>query len=303
MSLYAGFDLGGTALKFGIVEDSGKVVTESQIETPKDVNMLLHTLEKIWVDLKIDRKDRIKSAGFGFPGIYNLKEKKIIQSPNYPGIDNFDLFPALAEILDVPFCVNNDANLAAYGEYMCGAGRKSHSLVHLTVGTGVGSGIILDGDIWVGSCGYAGEFGHVVVNPQGDPCNCGSRGCLETEVSAPKIVKNYLELSKNRGRTTAEDVSRYAQNGDADARQAYTQAAKYLGIGLSIIINLLNPEKIILGGGVMKSWELILPPAVEEASSRSFQGSFQCCRIERATLGNKAGFIGAALWAGKQKHS
>jgi glucokinase len=301
MSIHAGFDLGGTALKFGLVDDKGKIITESEVETPKDVEKLFQILKEIWITLTSSQRNRIETAGFGFPGIYSKKNRKILQSPNYPGIDNIALYPALSRFIDVPFCVNNDANLAAYGEYTCGAGKGSHSLVHLTIGTGVGSGIILEGDIWEGACGYAGELGHVVVNPQGEPCNCGSRGCLETEVSAPKIVANYQASGKCRAGITAEDVSRYAENNDTAARQAFAKAGKFLGIGLSIVINLLNPEKILLGGGVMKAGVFLIEPAYEEAARRSFQGSFRCCRIEHAALGNKAGFIGAALWSGKQR--
>jgi glucokinase len=175
----------------------------------------------------------------------------------------------------------------------------------LTIGTGVGTGIILNGNIWEGACGFAGELGHAVVNPNGEPCKCGSRGCLETEVSAPKIVKNYQYYSKNLQNITVEDISQSAKNNDKAAQKAFTDAGYYLGLGLALAINLLNPEKILLGGGVMEAGEFLLPPAVAEASKRSFQGSFRCCSIERATLGNKAGFIGAALWAKQrsQEHS
>lgn len=301
MSIHAGFDLGGTAFKFGLVDDKGKIITESEVETPKDAENLFQVIEEIWITLKSSQRNRIETAGFGFPGIYSKKERKILQSPNYPGIDNIALYPALSRCIDVPLCVNNDANLAAYGEYKCGAGKGTHSLVHLTIGTGVGSGIILGGDIWEGACGYAGELGHVVVNPHGEPCNCGSKGCLETEVSALKIVTNYQTSGKGRTGITAEDVSRYAKNNDTAARQAFAKAGKFLGIGLSIVINLLNPEKILLGGGVMKAGDFLFEPAYEEAARRSFKGSFRCCRIERAALGNKAGFIGAALWSGKQQ--
>jgi glucokinase len=300
LKLFAGFDLGGTALKFGLVEETGKILTESQVGTPKNVEKLLHTLQEIWTAMKNSQQKQIQSAGFGFPGIFSIKEKKILQSPNYPDIDNFALFPALSRFIDVPFCVNNDANMAAYGEYRCGAGQNTHSLVLLTIGTGVGSGIILNGKIWEGACGFAGELGHAVVNPQGEPCNCGSRGCLETEVSALKIVKNYQAFSQNRDNITAEEVSRKAKNNDTAAQKAFAKAGRYLGIGLGIAINLLNPEKILLGGGVMKGGEFLLNSTIDEAAKNSFQGSFRCCSIERAILGNKAGFIGAALWSGQQ---
>lgn len=298
--MYAGFDLGGTALKYGVVEETGKILTESQVGTPKNVERLLQTLQEIWTTMKNSQQKQIHAVGFGIPGILSTREKKILQSPNYPDIDNFALFPALSRFIDVPFCVNNDANMAAFGEYRCGAGQNTHSLVLLTIGTGVGSGIILNGKIWEGACGFAGELGHAVVNPQGEPCKCGSQGCLETEVSAPKIVKNYQAYSLNRENITAEEVSLKAKNGDRVAQKAFAEAGRYLGIGLGIAINLLNPEKILLGGGVMKGGEFLLKSAVDEAAKRSFQGSFRCCSIERATLGNKAGFIGAALWSGQQ---
>lgn len=300
MKLFAGFDLGGTALKFGVVDETGTVLTESQVETPKNMDKLFQALRDIWSTLKNSQQQTIQTAGFGFPGIFSTKEQKILQSPNYPDIDDVSLIPALSRFIDVPFCVNNDANMAAYGEYRCGAGQNAHSLILLTIGTGVGSGIILDGKIWEGKCGFAGEFGHIMVNPDGEPCNCGSQGCLETEVSAPKIVKNYQTFSKNLHDITAEEVALRAENNEKAALQAFAQAGQHLGRGLAIAINLFNPEKILLGGGVMKAGEFLLPPAVDEAARRSFRGSFRCCSIERATMGNKAGFIGAALWAKQQ---
>jgi glucokinase len=299
MPLFAGFDFGGTRLKYGLVDDAGNFTLDSQVDTPQTMKNLIHTLREIWNILKKEHQKRIVSIGLGFPGIFNQKEQKILQSPNYPEIDNFALIPALSRFIDVPFWVNNDANLAAFGEYECGAGQNTHSLVLLTIGTGVGTGIILDGEIWQGTCGYAGEMGHATVNPEGDPCKCGRRGCLETEVSSSKIVKNYLAFSQRKENITSEEVSRRAQNHDQDAIKALALAGRYLGIGLSIIINLLNPEKILLGGGVMEAGDLLLQPAVEEARMRSFEGSFECCKVERTFLGNKAGFIGAALWAKK----
>jgi glucokinase len=193
--------------------------------------------------------------------------------------------------------MNNDANLAAYGEYCIGAGKETQSLVLLTIGTGVGSGVILDGRIWQGSCGFAGELGHVCVNPVGDRCKCGSRGCLETEVSASKIVSLYNIFSQTEKKLSSEDIFIAAKNGDESALKAFTRVGSYLGIGLSQAINFLNPEKILLGGGVMESADFMIPSALEEAKKRSYSASFNCCSIEQTQLGNKAGFIGAALWA------
>jgi glucokinase len=298
--MYVGFDLGATALKFGVVDEAGKIIYESQVDTPENLEKLLQSFKEIWEALKNDHQQQIQTMGFGIPGIFCSKEQKILQSPNYPDLDDFALVPALSRFIDVPFSINNDANMAAFGEYKCGAGQNAHSLVLLTIGTGVGTGIILNGNIWEGACGYAGELGHAVVNPDGEPCKCGSQGCLETEVSASKIVKDYQAYSKNPQNITAEEVAQRAKKNEEAAQQAFAEAGHYLGLGLALAINLLNPEKILLGGGVMKAAEFLLPPAIDEAAKRSFKGSFQCCSIERATLGNKAGFIGAALWAKQQ---
>jgi glucokinase len=300
MPLFAGFDLGGTQLKYGLIEEGGKILFEARAETPAKVEELIHLLEGIWQNLIKREKQSIRSVGFGFPGIFSIEEQKIFQSPNYPELDNFDLTSALSQFIEVPFWVNNDANMAAFGEFKCGAGQGVKSMVLLTVGTGVGSGIILDGKLWLGKCGFAGELGHVTVNPMGERCNCGSQGCLETEVSAPKIVKNYNTLRKKREEISAEEVFHRAEKGDKDALKAFTLAGFYLGVGLSIAINLLNPEKILLGGAVMDAGDFLFSPALKEAQKRSYKASFRCCKIEKASLGNKAGLIGAAMWAKEQ---
>jgi|YNPBryunderm2012_1023409.scaffolds.fasta_scaffold00005_74 glucokinase len=298
--LYAGFDLGGTQLKYGVIDSSGSLYFKAQEPSPPDIQSLLYLIEAIWQ--KLDRRfpGRIKSAGFGFAGFFSLKKKRILQSPNYQALNNFPLFTALKKILPVPFAVHNDANLAAYGEYLYGSGRGVHSLVLLTVGTGLGSGIILDGQLWQGRCGFAGELGHITVNPEGLKCNCGNVGCLETEVSATALVRNYEHFSGKKEELTARDIYLRARAGDKAARMSFDRCGYFLGIALGIIINLLNPEKIIIGGGVMKSGHWLLKPAIKEAKKRAIPVSFDCCRIIKATLGNDAGLIGAAAWARNQ---
>jgi glucokinase len=298
--LYAGFDLGGTQLKFGIVDQAGDLIFKDSVDTPSTIDGLMELLKTTWQGLRGGAAGSITACGFGFPGIFSFRERKILKSPNYPGLDHFDLFGALSRFIEVPFWVDNDANLAAFGEWACGAGRGTQSLVLLTIGTGIGSGIILEGKLWHGKCGFAGELGHVVVNPEGEICKCGVRGCLETESAAPKIVKYYLEIRKIKENISAEKIFRRAKEGEAAARQSFSRAGYYLGIGLGIVINFLNPEMIILGGGVMNSGEYLLAPALEEARKRSYEASFACCKIERAVLGNDAGVIGAASWAKDQ---
>jgi glucokinase len=297
MPLYAGFDLGGTQLKYGLIDDTGNTVYHNKKDSPLKIADLIPLIEKILRDLSEENKFTISSVGFGFPGVLNQKEQKIHQSPNYPDIDHFDLVPALSHFIKVPFTINNDANMAAFGEYKMGAGQGVHSMVHLTIGTGLGTGIILEGKIWQGVCGFGGELGHAAVNSNGEPCKCGSYGCLETEVSAPKIVKNYNALNPTENITDATQVYEKALSGEKAAQEAFATAGRYLGIGLSIAINLLNPEKILLGGGVMKASEFLVNPAIQEAQKRSFKAGFDCCTIESATLGNHAGFIGSAFYA------
>lgn len=300
MPLYAGFDLGGTQVKYGLLDERHTVVFKDKKPTPPGIKDLLGLFAEIWQDLKKHEKRKITAVGFGIPGIFSLREQKIIQSPNVPALDGFDLRPALAAFIDVAFWIDNDANMAAYGEFKAGAGRGVRNLIHLTLGTGVGSGIIINGELLHGSCGFAAEMGHIVVNPDGERCNCGSRGCLETEAAAGPIIRNYRKLADTREPFTAEDIAEKARRGDGNARQAYEIAGTYLGIALGSAINLLNPEKILIGGGVMESGELLLPRAIEEARRRSYKASFACSSIEKTSLGNDAGFIGAASWAKEQ---
>jgi glucokinase len=294
---YAGFDLGGTELKYGAVDAEGRLLIKGKILSPDSMAGLLAEIDRIWRRLKADSPGPIRACGFGLAGFFSLKDQRILQSPNLPMLDNFDLVPALRKTIDVPFRIDNDANMAAYGEFKHGAGRGAHSLVLLTVGTGIGGGIILDGDLWQGKCGFAGEIGHITVNPDGELCKCGNRGCLETEASAPKIVGNYLALTGSSASVTSREIYLLAKRGDQAAIESFGKCAYYLGIGLGIIINFLNPDKILIGGGVVSAGKYLLRPAVEEARRRSHRVSFACCRIEKAALGNDAGLIGAAAWA------
>jgi len=298
--IFAGFDLGGSSLKYGLLSPKGEVLSKGMAPTPQSREEIIALIGRVLEGMKNEAKSPIKAVGLGLPGLYSLKDKKIIQSPNLPMLDNADLQSGLSKVISLPFWVDNDANLAAYGEWKCGAGRGVKSMVLLTVGTGIGSGLILEGDLFHGSCGFAGELGHVTVNPEGDLCKCGGQGCLETEAAAPKIVRNYMDLSRTKKPLAAEEVFQKALKGNTAAKQAFGIAGQYLGIGLGIIINLLNPEKILLGGGVMTTGDFLLHAAQEEAKKRSYKASYACCSIERASLGNDAGFMGAGQWARDQ---
>jgi glucokinase len=293
----AGFDIGGTRLKYGLIDSEGRLVFKGQTRSPEAMADILGVLEETWALLKRKSPGPIRSCGFGLAGFYSRKEQKILQSPNYPSLNGFPLVPAFRKFIDVPFRIGNDANMAAFGEFKYGAGRGAQSLVLLTIGTGIGSGIILDGRLWEGEGGYAGELGHITVNPEGTPCPCGGRGCLETEASAPSIIKNYQALTGQTDVADSRDVYLLAKAGVPAAIESFRKCAYYLGIGLGIVINFLNPEKILIGGGVVSAGNFLLGPAVEEARRRSHRISFAGCRIEKASLGNDAGLAGAAAWA------
>lgn len=293
----AGFDIGGTRLKYGLIDSEGRLVFKGQARSPESMADILGVLEETWALLKRRSPGPIRSCGFGIAGFYSRKERKILQSPNYPSLDGFPLVPAFRKFIDVPFRIGNDANMAAFGEFKHGAGKGARSLVLLTIGTGIGSGIILDGKLWEGAGGYAGELGHITVNPEGARCPCGGRGCLETEASAPSIVRNFRALTGRTDVADAREVFLLAKAGVPAALESFKKCAYYLGIGLGIVINFLNPEMILIGGGVVSAGKFLLGPAVEEARRRSHRVSFAGCRIENASLGNDAGLTGAAAWA------
>ena len=200
----------------------------------------------------------------------------------------------------MPLTVENDANAAALGEYAAMAEPRPRSLVLLTLGTGIGSGIVLEGRIWRGERGFGAELGHVIVDADGRPCGCGGRGCAETEASETGIVKSYQEYTGQPAAITAREIFTRLGAGDKDAARAFARAGRYLGVLLADIANFLNPALIAIGGGVAAAGEAILAPARAEFRSRIPAESFAATRIETARLGNRAGVIGAARLAREQ---
>jgi glucokinase len=297
MALFAGFDLGGTGLKAGLVDDQGRILHSREATSPAAAAEFFGLVETMWQKLTSRSSEPIRAAGFGLPGLFDLRSRRILESPHTGGLDGVEIEAALERLLGVPVRADNDANLAAFGEWRHGAGRGVANMVLLTIGTGIGAGVIADGKLLRGGRGYAGEAGHITIHPDGEPCACGGRGCLETEASARAIVRRYLAATGSPEPLTAEDVSSRAAAGDSDARRAVEETARCLGIGLGILINLFNPEMILLGGGVLGAGRAFLEPAVEEAGRRSFKSAYRSCRIEPAALANRAGIVGAAAWA------
>ncbi|MGH8500042.1 MAG: ROK family protein, partial [Methylococcales bacterium] len=204
--------------------------------------------------------------------------------------------------------IENDANAAAYGEYKVGAGRGSRDMFYITIGEGIGGAIILDGRLWTGASGFAGEFGHITIDTEGIECDCGNTGCLETVASGPNIVRRANERLHRDGTSslsklainknfTADDIAHEANHGDDFSLMMIERTGKYIGTGVASVLNLLNIERIVLGGGVMDAGDLILNPIIQEAKRRAFQPCFEATQIVAATLGADAVSIGAAMLA------
>jgi glucokinase len=313
-SAVIGVDLGGTNLRVAGITAKGEVLTLHREETKADsgpeavVDRLLFSLRKIEDSLVADGRE-VCAAALGVPGIVSTKKGSVVSSPNLPGWNNLSLLEIVRREFSHPILLENDANAAAFGEFWIGAGRGRKNIVLITLGTGVGGGIIQDGALLRGTEGMAGEIGHLTVIADGHSCACGNRGCLEQYASATGISRRYRQLSlKDSGvplpeedlrEITAETVYRKALDGDAAALRAFSEAGTFLGIVLASMVNILNPEMIIIGGGVLPAWDFFQPAAALEMRRRAFQTPAEMVELVPAALGDRAGCIGAAGLAWK----
>lgn len=298
-----GVDLGGTNLRVAALQASGAVVAMHRERTAARegpdavIERLVAAVELVSLEIREDG-GWVRGVVLGAPGIISRTEGTVVSSPNLPGWRDVPLRARVAAATGLPVQLENDANAAAFGEYWRGAGTGCASMLLLTLGTGVGGGLVLDGRLWRGADGMAGEIGHVTVEPGGRACGCGSAGCLETYASATGIVASYRELSGIEEPVTAEEVHRRAQEGDANARQSYREAGRRLGTAFAVLVNLLNPERIVIGGGVLPAWDIFMPAAEGELRRRAFAAPASRVRFLPAALGDLAGVTGAAglLW-------
>jgi len=293
---YIGIDIGGTNIKAGRIDDSGQVSALEKAPTPtNDLNALVATIERIVVTLQSNAT--VSGIGIGVPGLRNARTGIIQTAPHIRSIRGVNLEQLLQDKLKLPVVTENDANAGAYGEWACGAGKGRQHVAYITLGTGLGCGLIFPGKLFRGVSGYAGELGHTVVEPDGRPCACGAVGCLETRVSATGIVQTAWEAHFGGEGVTAEDVYKAAMQGDRIAIGIFQETGRYLGMACSNLINLLNPEAIVIGGGVMASGDLLLAAAREEVNRRAFAPSAADCAIVQSHLWPDAGIIGAAMLA------
>jgi glucokinase len=233
-------------------------------------------------------------VGFGVPGILDLRCGVVQRSPNLPKWQQVDLRTLLDKRLDVPFAIENDANVAVLGETWLGAGRSVEHCVMLTLGTGVGGGVLIDGEILHGARGYAGELGHTVVDPNGPACGCGSQGCLEQFASGTAIARM---AKPHYGTVSAADVAQKARRGATQALEIYARVGYALGVACASFANLLNPQRIILGGGVAGAFDLFGETLHHTMRQRSFREVYDNLRLVQAQCGTDAGGLGAACLA------
>lgn len=292
---YIGIDIGGTTIKAGCVTTKGVLLKSLRIKTEAtDFTALLDTL--LSTIKSLSKEPKISGVGIGIPGL--LSDNGTIKaSPNVPCLINQNLEAALQEHLEFPTVGRNDADMHAWGEYKVGAAKNLKHLAFLTLGTGVGSGLILNGTLFKGASGYTAEIGHMVVDPDGQPCLCGGRGCLETTTSARGIVRQAEHRLKSGREITAEAIAIEATNGNEEAKKIFKEAGRFLGIACANIINTLHLEMIVIGGGVANAGRLLLDDLLNEASRRCQPDSFNACRIIPTALGTTAGVVGAALYA------
>jgi glucokinase len=298
---YLGLDIGGTFVKAGLVDEAGRVVESRKAHTvTDDLNTFLSNLSELIHEFQKSRT--IAAIGLGIPGLHNSKTNVIVTAPNIPCLKNINLGQLVADQVQIRCISENDANVAAYGEFVCGGRTGIQHMVMLTLGTGLGSGFVLSGHLFTGSSGYAAEFGHTVLRArlygkdEGRLCGCGNRGCVEAFVSGTGIVTTAREHGMS-GPLTSEDVFDAAMRGDATAIEVFKETGEYLGIACANLINSLNPQMIAIGGGVMASGDLLLNTARDAAKRHAFPSPLSDCRIEKSKLWPDAGVIGAALLA------
>ena len=299
-------DLGGTHLRVALVDDTGRILEQLKQETPKgdSAECIIDALAAAARDWNSDQLP-VVAASIMVPGAVDSDKASVLQAPNLPSLVNFPLKAALEERLGWPVFLENDANAAAAGEMWLGAARGCRDVVSVTLGTGVGGGVILDGKLWRGSHGSAGEIGHTTVDPfSGLKCKCGNTGCLELFASATAIVRMTREglstFPKSKLKSdglTAEKVYEAGRAGDELALAVFKRFGMYLGIGLANLINLIDPQIIVITGGAVNGWDLFAAEMYRQVEERAFRTTAQQVKIARAECGDNAGLLGAARLA------
>lgn len=306
MKYIIGVDLGGTKISCALSDLTGKLIETQVVATNASegevavLNRIINVIDKVMLNTNTARED-IKAIGIGAPGPLDARRGIIVEPANLPFI-NFDLVTPIREKFNIPVYLDNDANAAAIGEFMFGAGKGTENMVYITVSTGVGGGAILNGKIYRGRTTNALEIGHTTVEPFSSArCNCGNLGCLEALSSGTAIAKRAKDAVLSNIDTTLKmyetitsyEVFKEAENGDKVAISIRDNALKYLGVGITNIINTFDPDKVVIGGGVSKAGEVIFDKIKEVVNERGLKTMTEGCEIVPAQLGTDAGVIGA----------
>lgn len=309
MSYTIGIDVGGTKVLGGVVDPDGTILTTSRRDTPREGGSAL-TQTIADVALELAAQYPVTAVGLSAAGFVSSDRKTMLATPNIAGWNGVQLDAELTALINLPVVLENDANAAAWGERTFGAGKGKQNMLMVTVGTGVGGGIIVNGQLLRGAFGIAAEIGHLRVLPEGDLCGCGARGCFEQYASGNALLRHAREaiaaspdLARNllsRGDGTLEGltgraITDAAREGDQVAVSAFNTTAQWLGAGIASLSVILDPECVVIGGGVVDAGEILLAPT-RAAMERymPFAGKHPYPKIIAATLGNEAGLVGAA---------
>ncbi len=311
-------DLGGTKIIAAIISNKGQIIAREYSLTLADagpesvINRILSAIDHI-LSLRNIGSSQLDSISIAAAGAIDYGSGLITLSPNLPGWCDIPLRDIVKEKYNVNTLLLNDASAAALGEHHLGVGKGVDNLILLTVGTGIGGGIIINGRLYSGLCGSAGEIGHMTIDVNGSKCNCGNTGCLETLASGTAMAKEaIMRISQGEKSSlteivagkieniTAEKIEVAARSGDSLALEVILKAATYLGVGMVNLVNIFNPEMIIVGGGMAKMGDLLLNPARQVVRERAFSLSAQAVCIVPAQLGDDAGVLGAAIFALQQ---
>lgn len=302
-------DLGGTNLRMAAVDRAGGILYRTKRETPQTtrsseiVCAIVEAAEECLQSVKA--QGMVLGVAAAVPGTVNVEEGIVLKAPNVPSLDGFRISAALKNELNLPCFLENDANAATVGENWLGASKDVQNSILVTLGTGVGGGIIIDKKVLRGADGTAGEIGHICVEPFGVPCGCGSRGCLEQYASATAIVRLTRELEnqypnsdlREKSRLSALEIYDAGKQGDELALEVFRQQGFYLGIVLAGLINILNPDVIVIGGGAAAGWDLFISPTIEQIRQRAYQEPAERAKLVLAQCGDDAGILGAARLA------
>lgn len=309
MTYTIGIDVGGTKVLGGVVTQDGEVLTTSRRDTPREGGKAL-TQIIAEVALELSSQYPVSAVGLSAAGFVSSDRKTMLATPNIAGWNGVQLDEELTALINLPVVLENDANAAAWGERTFGAGKGKENMLMVTVGTGVGGGIIVNGKLLRGAFGIAAEIGHLRVLPEGHLCGCGARGCFEQYASGNALLRHAREaiaaspdLARNllsRGDGTLEGltgraITEAAREGDQVAISAFNTTAQWLGAGIASLSVILDPECVVIGGGVVDAGEILLAPT-RAAMERymPFAGKHPYPEIIPATLGNEAGLVGAA---------